>query len=180
MSDVKATSGCRLRPIRDCYIRALGRTVRMYTLPEIGDSGGATYADETAMGRSAPIKVFSNSDNRSISWDITFITEDEESLRRNIQDMFFIESLRLPMGTTMTTPPPIAQIKCGRLLTANGDPLCVVLRNYSVKFDTSVPWATEGNPQDSYLPYKVVMSTQWETIDACRNLPTQNSRIFQL
>jgi hypothetical protein len=172
-----------MKPIEDCFIMALGKKVTMHVLPEIGDGGGATYSDETAMGRSAPIKTFANSDNRSISWDITFITTDNATMRQNIQDMFFIESLRLPIARRegiFTTPPPIATLKCGRLLTADGSNVCAILKSYSVKFDTSVPWNTEGNPQNSYWPSKVILSTQWEAIDACANLPTQNSKIFKL
>jgi len=191
MGDIRATmpdSG-KLRCIDNCYISATinGTTtkVNMYVLPDIGDGKAASYSDENTMGRSAPLKAFNHSENRNISWDITFITYDEASLLQNLRDMFFLESLVLPMtpsGGVATSPPPVAQLVCGRLLHPEGKPICAVMKSYSVKFPTSdAVWSTEGPTcPNSYLPSKFTFNTQWEEINACGDLPTQSSRLFNL
>ena len=63
-------------------------------------------------------------------------------------------------------PPPVCRIKCGSLL---GDrELCVILRSYSVKFPTDVPW-----DRDTYLPYKFDVDLSWEVVYKSSELPGQ-------
>ena len=58
----KATEqGGRLIPISDCYVNISGYKIPMYILPDISDGKSAEYSDTPVIGRSTPIKTFSNS-----------------------------------------------------------------------------------------------------------------------
>jgi hypothetical protein len=52
------------------------------------------------------------------------------------------------------------------------EPLCVVLRNYTVKFPTDVAW-----DENFYCPYKFDVETTWEAVYKSSDLPGQE-RIF--
>ena len=140
----------------------------MNNLPEIGDSKGAAYSDETAQGRSSPFKNFSHSENRSISWVCHFYVQQSGDVERILSDIKLLKSCVYPKtqdtGGGPYAPPPICQIKCGRQIAE--DEVCVILKNYNIKFDTNFPW-----DEESLLPYKTDVSLEFEVVYNQSNLP---------
>jgi hypothetical protein len=170
----------KLIQLDNCYIRISNRFIRMKILPDITDSKSATYSDEPVMGRSTPLKTYSHSDNRTISWTAHFVVEDSFDLKRGgglLDNLRAIESLVYPQDKKIQpfTPPPILKIKCGNLLSDGGE-LCVVLRSYSVKFPTDVPWADEKN---GYTPYQFSVDLSFDVVYDSKDLPGQE-RILDL
>jgi hypothetical protein len=159
-----------LVPLNDCYIaaRISGKdyTIYMCILPDISDSKQSSYSDETGMGRSAPIKVFSHGDTRSVSWTAHFFSPTKNIAEENLQNLRILESLVYPdvSLTTIVSPPPIARIKCGSLLGAAE--LCVVLKSYTVKFPTDVAW-----DKDTYMPIKFDVDMNFEVVYQTVRLP---------
>ena len=136
-------------------------------LPEISDQKGASYNDETIPGRVVPIKTFSHGENRSISVTASFYTIEENDEVRNIDVLRAIQSAVYPRDADKSMPyfpPPICKFKCGKLLSK--DYLCVVMKNYNVKFDTSVPWGVK-----TYLPYKLEISMDFDVVYSSKRLP---------
>ena len=91
-----------------------------------------------------------------------------EDIEDNLKYLWLLESLVYPgdpNGSAPYTPPPVSKFMCGRLLGDNG--VCVVLKNYSVRFPTDVAWDA-----DTYLPYRFSVSCQWEVVYSCKDLPT--------
>jgi hypothetical protein len=70
-------------------------------------------------------------------------------------------------------PPPICRIKCGSLLADFGE-LCVILKQYSVKFPTEVAWE-----ESQFVPFKFDIDTNWDVVYKSANLPGQE-RILAL
>lgn len=157
-------------PLDNCYISAkisgIEKMINMYILPDISDAKQSTYSDETGMGRSAPIKVFSHGDSRSISWTAHFFSPTQFQMQQNIDYLRILESLVYPdvSDTTIVSPPPIARIKCGSLL--GEDPLCVVLKSYTVKFPTDVAWDST-----TYMPIKFDVDMTFEVVYQTIKLP---------
>ena len=156
-----------LEPIEDCYIEIEGKKIIMNNLPDISDSKSATYADEISIGRSSPFKNFSNSDNRVISWTCHFFVQKVGDDQRIIQDIRLLMSATYPKtektGGGPYAPPPICHLKCGRILGETE--LCAVLKSYTIKYDTTVPW------MGSCLPYKTDMDLQFEVVYNQADLP---------
>ena len=191
-----------LNPISDCYIiipsgnrnqpgnliLASGGsyTITLDNLPEISDTKSASYNDETIIGRSSPIKTYSQSDNRSISMQLHFIVSKPSDVVGNLRNLRAIQSACYPregQGGSPFIPPPICRIKCGKLLSEEGE-LCVILKNYSVKFPTEIAWHSESEEYyriDSgyFTPFKFDLDTTWDVVYASSNLPGQE-RIFSL
>lgn len=141
----------------------------MYTLPDISDSKSANYNDEPVIGRSFPLKTYSHSDNRSISLQIhLFITKPDDAVT-NLEYLRALESCVYPRDFVQSVPyqpPPVCQIFCGQLL--GKDPLCVVLKQYSVKFPTDVAW-----DETYYTPWKFDVDTTWDVVYSSNALPGQ-------
>jgi len=158
-----------LVPIQDCYIEIENTKVIMKIMPDISDSKSVSYPDENAIGRSMPFKSFQNSENRSISWTAHFVMCKEEDREDIIQTLRLFEACTYPMtentGGAPYSPPPICKLKCGRLLS-EFEPVCAVMKSYSVKFDTSVPWDDDG-----YIPYKLDVDMQFEVVYNQSQLP---------
>jgi len=156
-----------LRNIEDCYIDIpeLSDKIVMRILPDISDSKSANYADESAIGRSFPIKNYAYSENRTISWTIHLMVckeGDQEDILRKIK---LLEACVYPSSKEQPyAPPPICKIKCGRLLAV--DELCCVLKSYSIKFPTEVAWDDIG-----YVPYKLDIDLSFEVVYDSSNLP---------
>jgi|GEM_PF-6866659 len=167
----KATlQGGALTVIRDCwiYIPTFG-PILLYALPDISDSKSAAYNDEPIIGRSFPLKTYSHSDNRSISMQVHLYVTKPDDVATNLAYLRAIESCTYPKDGAMGTPfapPPVCQIKCGKLLGAT--PLCVVLKQYSVKFPTDVTW-----DDTDYTPWKFDIDTTWEVVYSSAALPGQ-------
>jgi len=167
--------------LKECYIIIpVGTGFQKFTLsslPEISDSKSAAYTDEPIIGRSFPLKTYSHSENRVISMQIHLFVRQKADVYFNLQILRALQSCTYPRNDKTGIgapyiPPPICQIKCGRLL---GDiSLCVVLKSYSVKYPTDVPW-----DEDTYTPWKFDIDTNWEVVYKSSDLPGQD-RILQL
>lgn len=164
----KATPTCTLAPIDNCYIDLPGYgKVIMDNLPDLGDSKSASYSDTTVIGRSFPIKTFSHSENRAISWAMHLFVQRASDINTNLAIIRKLESLVYPRNTGPGpySPPLIVKLKCGDLLSV-GSPLCAVLKSYSVKFPTDVPWA-----DDKLTPYKIDIDLSFEVVYSSNDLP---------
>jgi hypothetical protein len=156
-----------LRDIEDCYIYIpeLSDEIVMRILPDISDSKSANYADESAIGRSFPIKNYAYSENRTISWTIHLMVckeGDQDDILRQIK---LLEACVYPSNKEQPyAPPPICKIKCGKLLAETE--LCCVLKSYSVKFPTDVAWDDIG-----YVPYKLDIDLSFEVVYDSSSLP---------
>jgi hypothetical protein len=171
----KATNGNSLVSVEQCYIKpSTCGQITMQGLPEITDSKGATYNNEPIIGRSTPLSTYSHSDIRTINWEIPFYITVAGDIQQNLSSIFCLESLVYPIDGAGSGPPPTAQLKCGSLLERSGKEICAVLRNYSIRFASDVSW---DDASQTYLPYKCVMSTTWEIVYPCDQLP-QSTMIF--
>jgi hypothetical protein len=170
--------GGALIAIPGCYVKIPNSdgpefVLEMKVLPEISDTKGATYADEPVMGRSSPVKTYSHSDNRQITMQIHMIVSSPNDVEDNLRALRAIQSAVYPRNgmNSPFVPPPVCRIKCGRLLAETD--LCVVLRNYNVKFPTEVAW-----DEDTFVPFKFDIETSWEVVYKSSDLPG-SERIFQ-
>jgi hypothetical protein len=176
--------GGALRKIDRCYIRIPrpkpllpGQdpefVLYMNTLPEISDQKAANYTDENLMGRSSPMKTYSHSENRSISVQIHMIVSAPNEAQYNLEALRAIQSAVYPRhsgGQSPFIPPVICKIKCGSLLA--DEELCVVLKQYNVKFPTEVAW-----DEILFTPFKFDIETSWEVVYKSSDLPG-SERIF--
>lgn len=157
-----------LIPIKDCYIQTPFKTITMKILPELSDSKSANYADEVVIGRSTPIKTYSHSDNRTISWTVHFIACKKTDLEDNLESLRALEACVYPQngtGSTAYEPPPICHIRCGKLLSRD-ESLCVVLKSYSIRYPTDVVW-----DDATYIPYKFDVDLSFDVVYNSTNLP---------
>lgn len=158
-----------LLPIKDCSISIADEEIILRILPDISDSKGASYADETIIGRTTPVKTYSHSENRAISMELHFIALKRADIQKNLDYLRLIQSAVYPRDAgdgAPYKPPPVCKLICGKLLGEDG--VCAVLKNYSVKFDPQMVW-----DKDTLLPYKFDVSTSWEVVYASSNLPGQ-------
>jgi len=165
---LKATPACSLRRIEDCYIEIPGyQKIWMDNLPDIGDSKGASYPDTSVIGRSFPMKTYSHSENRAISWSMHLFVQKDADIDANLSKMRMLESLVYPRNTGPGpyAPPQIVKLKCGKLLSV-GAPLCAVLKSYSVKFPTDVAW-----DERTLTPYKIDIDLSFEVVYSSNDLP---------
>lgn len=168
--------GGGLAKIENCYIIVPGAgTITLNNLPDISDSKSAAYNDEPIMGRAFPLKTYSHSENRSISFTIHLFNLTSDDIETNLNYLRILESCVYPRASSNGapfTPPPICKIRCGKLLGDNE--LCAVLKQYSVKFPTDVVW-----DEKTYMPMKIDIDTSWEVVYSATNLPGQE-RIMTL
>lgn len=171
-------TGGSLVPIENCYIIIpLERDefkVIMSVLPEITDTKSASYNDEVVIGRSSPLKTYSQSDNRAITMTLHMVVSEPDDIEYNLRALRFIQSAVYPRegaNGAPFIPPPVCRIKCGKLLSENEE-LCVILKNYSVKFPTEVAW-----DEDTFTPFKFDIETSWDVVYKSADLPGQE-RIF--
>lgn len=165
---MKSTINGLLADIKDCYIEILGLKMVMNSLPDITDSKSASYADESAIGRTMPFKTYQYSENRTIGWTAHFFLQSERensgqgaaTARRIFDFLRTIEAAVYPKNSSSYgyEPPPICRLRCGGLLQQTGE-INAVLKSYSVKFDTSIPWH-----ESSLLPYKLDVDMQFDVV----------------
>lgn len=174
----KATiPGGDLINLDDCYIFVPTRgRIRLHALPDITDSKSASYNDEPIIGRSFPLKTFSHSENRSISMQVHFFVRKSSDVPLNILNLRSLESCVYPRDSASGSsapfvPPPVCRLKCGELLGSRE--LCVILKSYSVKFPTDVPW-----DEEFFVPFKFDVDLTWEVVYKTSELPGQ-ARILQ-
>jgi hypothetical protein len=166
----------------NCRIQTYWGDIELRVLPEISDTKKATYHNENIIGRSSPLVIYSHSEARTISMELTFLTTELADIDRNLHYLRLLESLVYPGDPTSApySPPQIAHIVCGNLLGSLDDGanspggVCCILESYSVKFPTDVAW-----DEVTYLPYKFTVSTSWQVVYACKDLPC-NQRIIAL
>lgn len=166
----------RLAILQHCKIITVCGTVCFRILPDITDSKSAVYSHETIIGRSNPVVVFSHSEPRQINAELHFMIMTCQDVGENLRNLNIIRSLVYPGGPEVDvpyTPPPVSKFKCGHLLDGP-DGLCVILKSYSVRFPTDVAW-DDNDPNGltpTYLPYRFTISTNWEVVYACKDLPS--------
>jgi len=159
--------GGDLKSLADkCQIYIPGHTINLRILPEISDTKKATYADQTIIGRSFPIKTYSHSDNRVVTMKLHFIVTKKDDIPDNLKHLRALESAVYPRRGDPYLPPPVCKIDCGDAL--GKDPLCVILESYNVSFPTNVAWDWR-----TMLPYYFQVSTTWHVVYASSNLPNQ-------
>lgn len=151
------------------YSTGLFQTLVFDNLPDISDKKSAKYNDETAIGRTAPFKVYANSENRTISVDCHFYVQEQsgpQSAQAIKETLYWLEAHVYPKKPENGTysPPPMMEIKCFSLLSE--DPLCVVLNSYNVKFDPQVPW-----DEDTGIPYKLDVTLDFEVVYQSSDMP---------
>lgn len=173
-------TGGNLKPINDCYVivpmDSGDYKITFNNLPEITDAKSASYNDETVIGRASPLKTYAQSDNRTISLQIHMIVSSPGDIQKNLLALRALQSATYPRDGAdgaPFVPPPVCRIRCGQLLSLDGD-LCVVLKSYSVKFPTEVAW-----DEDTFVPFKFDIDTNWDVVYKSADLPGQQ-RIFPL
>lgn len=200
MANSKATNLTGdLNFIDNCYVQTPGKLSGIYDastrefvgswdgkipmriIPDISDGKAASYGDESAMGRSIPIKTFSHGENRAISWTAHFIVCKQDDIAWNILYLRAIESLVYPktnVSGAPYSPPPVCLLKCGHLLSGSfsGDDggVCAVLKNYDVKFPPDVPW-----DPITLLPYKFSVGMSWDVVYKSDDLPGQDRIMYK-
>lgn len=163
-----------LQELVRCRIITPYGTIRLKVLPEISDSKSANYVNEPIPGRATPPPTYSHSDPRQIQTELTFIVTQCQDIEDNLMYLRMIKSLVYPgpaQGGAPYKPPPICKLICGKVLgDGDEDGVCVILKSYSYKGQTDVPW-----DEQTYLPYKFNVSCSWEVVYSCDNLPTNVS-----
>jgi hypothetical protein len=165
-----------LRDFAGRYYKNNEFTLVMKVLPDITDSKSASYNDEVVIGRSSPLKTYSQSDNRTISMQIHMVVSEPGDINYNLLALRAIQSATYPQmayNGAPFVPPPVCRMRCGQLLT-EGEDLCVILKNYSVKFPTEVAW-----DEATFAPFKFDIETSWDVVYKSADLPGQE-RIFKL
>lgn len=170
-----------LQPLNDCYIwfpklgdqssdfeEDRGAKIYMNILPDISDQKGAGYTDEGAIGRSFPFKTFTNGENRTISWSAHFVATKSSDFETFLRYIRTIQAAVYPLesgGGAPYAPPPIARLRCGKLLSRDSE-VCAVLKSYNIKYDPSVPW-----DEQTYLPYKFDIEMSFDVVYNQTKLP---------
>lgn len=156
-------------------------TIPMRILPEISDAKSASYADANIIGRTAPIKTYSHSENRSITMKLHFVILKAQDAIDNLKHLRALQSAVYPRESIINPylPPPVCRIRCGYLLSGSksGGYLCAVLKQYSVDFPTDVSWYQSPDNVAIYLPYKFDVGLTWDIIYPSESLPGQD-KIF--
>lgn len=163
-----------------CEIQTPCGCITLKILPDITDSKGAQYASEPAPGRSSPMLTYAYSEPRNLSTELHFMITKFEDIELNLKSVRIIQQLVLPgpqSGIAPFTPPPVVRFVCGSLLDGSQG-LCLVLKNYSIRYPTEVAWDVT-----TFLPYKFSISCSWEVVYPCNKLPTNkcvtsNSDVF--
>lgn len=175
---MKATLNGNLNPVPDCTIEIPGAgknrsvgIVQFNNLPDISDSKGAIYNNETIIGRSFPMYTYSHSGDRQISMQMHFFIINQGDGERNLNYLRMVQSALYPRNGNSSgvpyLPPPVCKMRCGNLLAT--EPLCVILQNYSVKFPTEVAW-----DEITYCPYRFDIDTNWLVVYDSGDLPYQD------
>lgn len=161
---MKATArGGKLLNIDDIYIQVKSTKIIAYILPDVSDSKGASYADENAIGRSTPFKNYSFSENRVIQWNHHWIVDTRDRIDQILREIRILQSLVYPSSETKPyAPPNLAKLKLGNILDDKKE-LCCILKTYSLKYPTDVPWYNDSGKNVS-IPYKVDMDLSFEVV----------------
>lgn len=162
----------------ECYIQIGSDKIYMDILPDISDAKSAEYQSESGIGRATPFNVYKNSSMRTVSWTCHFViqsansNDDTKSADKVISNIRKLQSACYP-SDSYGAPPPICHLKCGDLLDSSSG-VCAVLKSYSLKFDTSVPW-----DDSTLIPYKIDVDLQFDVVYNQEELPIA-SNILEL
>jgi hypothetical protein len=127
---MKATAAGSVRPIPGAWMRipgavppsfggetdGLGRW-SLYALPEIQVTKEANYSDIQILGRSSPIKTYAGSGYRRLAVTFHLHSTNENLKQYHIAFTRALESLLYPEYRGTYLPPPIAQFRCGELIS---------------------------------------------------------------
>lgn len=162
-----------LNNIPKCYIQIGNFTLEMNNLPDLGDSKNATFESQNIPGRSSPMVTYSHSEARNIPVTITLVVQDKSDCKKNIAILRKIQSTVYPRRGPAAPyfPPALCKIKCGSLLSDN--PICVIMKDYNIKFPQDVPW-----DEETLCPYKMDISMSFEQVFSSNALPN-NEMIMQ-
>jgi len=152
-----------------CEIQTPCGCITLKILPEISDSKGAQYVNDPAPGRSSPMLTYAYSDARTISTELHFMITETQDIEDNLTAVRIIQNLVLPGPSSANapfTPPPVVKFVCGVLMDGT-DGLCLILKNYSIRYPTDVAWDS-----GTFLPYRFTISCNWEVVYPCNKLPT--------
>ncbi len=158
-------------------ISGTAHIVYMNVLPDISDSKSASYADESAIGRTMPFKTYQYSENRTIGWTAHFVVNQQQDIAKIFTDLRYLESCVYPESPGQNAPyrpPPICKLRCGTLLSGRTTDLYAVMKSYSVKFDTSVPW-----DQTTFMPFKLDVDMQFDVVYNQVDLPGSSMILTQ-
>jgi hypothetical protein len=172
--------GGHLRPLDNCTITiGVGassfaiesKTIVLRALPDIDDTKEANYENDEGIGRTQPFLTYKNSGFRKIGLTLHFFVTDESDVAEIWENIRALQSTVYPLEGDPYTPPKICQIKCGNIFfDAANDGICAVCTSVGVKYDTSVAW-----DENTYLPYKVDVTTSWYVVYKNSDLPGANS-----
>lgn len=164
-----------------CEIQTPCGCITLKILPDITDSKGAQYVNDPAPGRSTPMMTYAYSEPRNINTELHFMITKFDDIEDNLKAIRIIQNLVLPgpqSGIVPFTPPPVVKMTCGVLFDGT-DGLCLVLKNYSIRYPTEVAWDAV-----TFIPYRFSISCSWEVVYPCNKLPTNkcvmsDSDVFQ-
>lgn len=146
------------------------------SLPDMSDQKGVTYNDEAIPGRSLPVKTFGQGENRTIPISTNLYILQPGDEETNLRIVRAIQSAVYPRESANAQPyypPPVCKLKCGKLFSKNY--LCVVMKDYNIKFPTDVPWH-----QSNMCPYRIEISMSFDVVYASSKLPNQEDIIIDL
>lgn len=152
-----------------CELQTPCGCITLKILPDITDTKSATYVSDPAPGRSSPMLTYAYSDPRTISTELHFMITKFDDIEENLKAIRIIQQLVLPgpqSGVAPFTPPPVVRFVCGVLMDGS-EGLCLVLKNYSIRYPTEVAWDTV-----TFIPYRFSISCSWEVVYPCNKLPT--------
>ena len=89
---------------------------------------------------------------------------------RNLGIIRKISSLTHPEYRQTYLPPRMAKIKCGQLLSSSPDGVPVLLKDYSINYETKVQWFYSEKIK-TYMPLHVSIQTNWDIIYSWQSLP---------
>ena len=170
---MKATfPGGMINTLNDCsiYVPEFGN-IEFQSLPEIDDSKEANYEGSEVIGRTQPFITYKNSGFRKIGLGIHFYITDESDVSTIWGYIRALQSVVYPgpgNSDVPYTPPAICQLSCGKIFNdINGNNyVCAVCTSVGVKYPTEPAW-----DEDTYLPYKVDVTTQWYVVYTPDDLP---------
>ena len=162
-----------LVPIPNFYLKVGTRIMSPRMIPtNINDTKSATYQNEGIPGRTTPIKYYTGSEPRIISFNWPFFMSNEITKKEAIDYLKIFKSLVYPRSSTTAAyaPPTICKFKCGQI-TENQE-LCVILTNYSLGFGNTTVWDAE------LLPISFEVGLNFEVVYASSNLPGSEKMIL--
>lgn len=175
-----------IRPITGAWIRipgaappsqggrtdGLGRW-SMYALPEVQVTKEANYSDIQILGRSSPIKTYAGSGYRRLAVTFHLHSTNEFMKEYHISFVRAIESLLYPEYRGTYLPPPIAQFRCGELIS-NTD-LVISIGGYVNVVCMSVNYSLDPNivhlGRDDLFPMYLGLQANFDVVYPFNLLP---------